>query len=107
MWLRGLGQSNTTTPDTSSSDWLTQLAQLAAQGLQVYNQQQVLNYNLSQLQQGKPGLSTSQLNTLLQQTTPGVQVGLSSSTQNFATVALVGVGAVALLYMLTKSSRGV
>jgi hypothetical protein len=102
MWLHDTPAG--TTAISVDTPWYQQIVPLIGQGLQVWNQQQVMDWAMKSAQAGTP-VNQSMLQTLLNQTTPGVNVGLSSSTQNLLMYALLGAGGLAMLMMLTRKSK--
>lgn len=102
MWLHDTPAG--TTAIAADTPWYQQIIPLLGQGLQVYNQQQVMDWAMKAAQSGQP-VNQSVLNSLLQQTTPGINVGLSSGTQNLVMYGLLGAGALAALLILTKSGK--
>lgn len=103
MWLHdtATGTPTGTTSINTDIPWYQQIIPLIGQGLQVYNQQQVMDWALKAAQSGKP-VDQSMLSTLLNQTTPGVNVGLNTSTQSLVQDALLGGGLLIGGYMLLK-----
>jgi len=94
--------SNTSTNDAGApaataapTPWYDQLIHLAEGYLTVDQQQKLNNLNIQRAQQGLPAISTDQYAS-------GVQVGLTSSTQN---TILIGVGILAAAYFLPKLFR--
>jgi hypothetical protein len=81
-------------PGGTSGDWLTSLTEIAQAAAQYDLQRKVLDINLQRVQAGLQPLDASRL-------APGVNVGMTAQTQQFATLALLGGGAL-LLYALTK-----
>jgi hypothetical protein len=78
----------------ASPDWLTSLSQIAQAAAQYDLQSKILEINLARAQAGQAPIDASRL-------APGVNVGMTPQTQQFATLALLGGGAL-LLYALSK-----
>lgn len=105
MWLHDTTPtSGTPGVTTTGTEWYNQLIPLIGQGLQVWNQQQVMDWARQQAAAGTP-VNASVLQTLLQQSTPGVNIGLSQGTQNLVGYALLGFGALAILLVLLKTAK--
>lgn len=100
MWLKDTPAGTT----TDTTDFWSQLPALIGQGLQIWNQQQVMDYALQQAKAGTP-LPQSVLSTMLNQASPSVNVGLSSGTQSVLEYALIGGAVIAGLFLLTKTAR--
>lgn len=103
MWLHDTPAG--TTSISADTPWYQQIIPLIGQGLQVYNQQQVMDWAMKAAQSGTP-VNQSLLSTLLNQTTPGVNVGLSQSTQSLVQDAMIGGGLLIGGYLLIKLVAG-
>ncbi len=91
--------SNSTTNDAGApaataapTPWYQQLVQLAEGALTVDQQQKLNNLNIQRASQGLPAIDASQYAS-------GVQVGITSSTQN---TILIGVGILAAALIIPK-----
>ena len=76
--------------------WYDQLIHLAEGALTVDQQQKLNTLNIQRAQQGLPPIDSSQYAS-------GVQVGLTSSTQN---TIMIGIGILAAAYIIPKLFRG-
>ncbi len=94
--------SNSSTNDAGApaataapTPWYDQLIHLAEGALTVDQQQKLNSLNIQRASQGLPPIDSSQYAS-------GVQVGLTSSTQN---TILIGIGVLSLAYFLPKLLR--
>jgi hypothetical protein len=83
-------------PETSP-DFMTGLSDIVGAVTQWDLQRKAYDINLARAQQGLPAIDFSQY-------APGVNVGMTTQTQQFATLALLGLGAVAI-YAISKRRR--
>jgi hypothetical protein len=102
-----LNDSTAVTGDTgtTSPDWTTLITTLLSAGLQTWDRQSLMNYNMSLIAAGKPPLTDAQMTALTSGLTPGVNVGLSSSTQQVLEYTLLGAGAFALLFVFMRRAK--
>ena len=81
-------------PETSP-DYMTGLTDIIGAITQYQLQSKALDINLARAQQGLPPLDVSSYS-------PGVNVGITPQTQNFATFALLGLGALAVFALAKR-----
>jgi hypothetical protein len=93
------------TDSTGGIDWSTLLPALVTGASNVYTQQQLLDYNKSAVANGLPVLSAAQIQSLVSSGTPGVNVGLTASTQSLMEYALGGAAALAVFYIFMRRAR--
>ncbi len=105
MWL---GDATTTTPAAPAVDpnsWqgvVQSLVPLISQGLQVFDQQKLLDYNLSLIQKGQQPLTDQQVQMLTAGLSPTLNVGLAAPQQQLLTYALYGGGALLSIYLIAR-----
>lgn len=94
------------TPGASDSiDWSTFLPQLLTGAASVFTAQQLLDYNKNAAAMGYPLLSAGQMQSMMQSTTPGLNIGVSADVKTIMTYTLLGAGALALFYMVMRRAR--
>jgi hypothetical protein len=76
-------------PGDFSGDFMTYLPQAVSAIAAWDMQRKMVDMNIERVRQGLPPIDPSQV-------APGVNVGLTPQTQQLATVALIGMGAIAL-----------
>lgn len=112
MWLGADGSAQTpsgTSPD--SSDWfsnlVTGLPTLATTIINGMNQQSLLDYNLTLINQGKAPLTPQQLISLQAGFTPGINVGVGQETLSTMTNLAIGGGLlIAGVFLFSQMSGG-
>lgn len=92
-----------TTSDSGSSlsDIVSAISTAITQGVNVYDQFQLQNFNMDLIKQGKPPLTASQVGAIA----PQFSVGLAPQTQNTLLLLAVGAGGLLLLTSLLKHKR--
>jgi len=85
-------------PTDTSGDWTTNLTEILAAAAQYDLQRKALEINLTRAQQGLAPIDMTRY-------APGVAVGMSAQTQQFATIALLGLGGLVLFGILSKRGR--
>jgi hypothetical protein len=97
-----LGDDTATAP---ASDWLTTLANSAGSIVSsveaAQTAKQVSDINAQRLAAGQPPLTQAEIQSLT--TTAGVSVGLSPDTQNLLIWGALGIGALFMIWILTKN----
>lgn len=92
-----------TTSDSGStfSDIASAISSAVSQGINLYDQLQLQNFNLKLIQQGKPPLTAAQVGAIA----PQFAVGLAPQTQNMLLWLAGGAAALILLTSVMKTSR--
>lgn len=89
----------------STAGIVASLVPLVQAGLQAWDQQSLLQFNQQLIAQGKSPLSPDQISQLMTGVQPTVNLGISTQAQQILWYALIGAGALALLYIFMRSTR--
>jgi len=103
-----LGDATGTTPDvaatpSSTTDWISTIGNVLAQGMNLYGQLQLQNTNLKLIQQGKPPLTAAQVSSMAPQVNVGLSPDVKSAVFNYS--LLIGVAGIALVAILMMRNR--
>jgi hypothetical protein len=92
-----------TTSDSGSTwtDVINAISSAVSQGVNVYDQIQLQNFNMDLIKQGRPPLTPSQVGAIA----PQFAVGLAPQTQNMLLWLAAGAGGLILLTSLMKHKR--
>lgn len=101
-----LGDGDTSTGTTADdgstiSSIVSALGTAVAQGVNVYDQMQLQNFNLDRIKSGLPTLTPTQIASVA----PQFAIGIAPQTQNTLLMVAAGFGALLLLSTVLKHKR--